>query len=342
LATLMKLNPAQSVSSSESASSATTQTPVGAQSTAISPWQIFAIVTPLLLVGVIYWGTFRELIQVWDEDPNYSHGFVVPFFALGLAWIAYQRTGVFPVGNQVDRRSAILGGIEIGAGFALHLFAMFLGRKFGLFFDVAALIFMLRGAVLTLGGPAANAAYSFPLLFLIFMAPLPAQVYEPIALRMQAIASIVAAGLLDFVGVPVLREGYVIQIPGHTMEVVGACSGMRSLTAILALAMAIGYLSGRGQAYRWILGILAAPVAIGVNCLRVFGTGMIMLNFGKEWATGAAHEGEGMIMLVFATLLLAGLAWLLALIEDTYFTQPHSVPLETPAQRAAVSVAPPA
>ena len=306
----------------------------------ISPWQIVMLVIPLLAVGLLYWSTIGQLIEVWDKDPNYSHGFVVPFFALGLAWIAYQRSGVFPVGNSVTRRNVIVGGVEIAAGFALHLFALFLGQKLGLFFDVAALIFMLRGTVLALGGPTASAAYGFPLLFLIFMAPLPPQVYDPIALKMQAIASIVAAGLLDFVGVPVLREGYVIQIPGHSMEVVGACSGMRSLTAVLALAMAIGYLSGRGQAYRWVLGLLAAPVAIGVNCLRVFGTGLIMLNFGDKWATGTAHELEGVFMLGFAALLLVGLAWFLAMIEDTYFKSPEAAPLLITAESAAVSSVP--
>ena len=78
--------------------------------------------------------------------------------------------------------------------------------------------------------------------------------------------------------------------------------------------MAIGYLSDRGQGYRWVLGLLSAPVAIGVNCLRVFGTGLIMLNFGAEWATGKAHEYEGLVMLGVAALLLFGLAWLLALV----------------------------
>lgn len=311
--------------------SATVPTAVAEGNVATSDfaWQVFAIALPFLVLLLIFARTIFDLIKVWDEDPNYSHGFVVPFFALGLSWIAWQRTGVFPVGGEVTRSNLVWGCVEIAIGFALHLFATFLG-KIGLFLDVAALIFMLRGVVLALGGSAASAAYGFPLLFLIFMAPIPAQVYEPIALKMQAIASIVAAGLLEFVGVPVLREGYVIEIPGHKMEIIGACSGMRSLTAILALSMAIGYLSGRSMGYRWVLGILSAPVAIGINCLRVFLTGMIMLWFGSQWATGDAHDREGEIMVGIAALLLVGVAWVLAKLEDVYF-RPPAPPPATPA-----------
>jgi exosortase len=316
-------SPSEPLGNQPSATSPMDAPAAAARPAAISPLQIAAFVAPLLLVGWLYWGTVQDLIEVWDNDPNYSHGFVVPLFALLLGAIAYMRDGIFPVGGTVTRASAIWGGIEIAAGFLLHIFALFLGgSKLGLFIDVAALIFILRGVVLALGGPVANATYGFPLLFLIFMAPIPPQVYEPIALKMQALAAMVAANLLELVGVPVLREGYVIQIPGHTMEVAGECSGMRSLTAILALAMAIGYITGRGQVYRWTLGLLSAPVAIGVNCLRVFGTGLIMLYIGPEWASGKAHEYEGQVMVGFAALLLVGVAWLLAMIEDVYFKKP--------------------
>lgn len=275
------------------------------------------LAVPLLAVVAIYWSTFKQLITVWDEDPNYSHGFVVPFFALGLAWVAYQRTNLLPAGNTASRSNLIWGSIEIACGLALHIGCIFLG-KVGLFLDVAALIFILRGIVLALGGSTANAAYGFPMLFLIFMAPLPAPVYEPIARSLQYVASVTASNMLELTGIAVLREGYVIHVPGHQMEVAGACSGLRSLTAVLALALAIGYLSGRGMPYRWALALLAAPVAVAVNCLRVYGTALIMLTWGPQWATGEAHEREGMVMVGVAALVLVGLAWLLAKGEDWF------------------------
>jgi exosortase len=200
--------------------------------------------------------------------------------------------------------------------------------------DVVALIFILLGIVTVLGGMSANKAYSFPLFFLIFMAPWPPQVYDPIARQMQEFVSIVTWNLLDLMGIAAIRHGYIIELPGegNVMEVADACSGLRSLTAILALACAVAYLSGRSMWYRVALVVLAAPVAIAVNCLRVFATGLIMLYIGKEWAFGAIHEYEGMIMIVLAALLLLLIAWLMAKF-DTWYNAP--VPDNGPAEALA-------
>ncbi len=276
------------------------------------------LVGAFVVVAIAYGRTMLDLINVWDTDPNYSHGFVVPFFALGLAGVAYMRHNVAPVWNDVSRRAAIIGGIEIGVGVLLHMAAMFLGKVF-LWLDVVALIFILLGILMVMGGEKANKAFGLPVFFLIFMAPLPPPVYEPVALSMQHFASVVAVNLFDVCGIPAFRSGYMIDIPGpHDMEVGAACSGLRSLTAILALAVAIAYLSGRSMLYRTVLVMFAAPVAIFINCVRVFGTGLIMMKFGPEWATGAAHEREGMVMVGVAAALLALIAWLMAGFEDWY------------------------
>ena len=282
----------------------------------ITGQQIAMFVGALTAVAVAYWWTAWDLINVWDTDPNYSHGFVVPFFALGLGWVAYTRHNVAPVNKHASRRALIIGMIEIGFGFLLHMASMFLG-KIGLLFDVVALIFIVLGIIMVLGGEKANKAYGLPVFFLIFMAPLPAPVYQPVALAMQNLASIVAVSLFDLCGIAAYRNGYLIDIPGpHDMEVGAACSGLRSLTAVLALAVAIAYLSNRSMAYRAVLVVMAAPVAIIINCLRVFGTGLIMMYIGPEWATGAAHTNEGMVMVGVAAAILALIAWLMAGIED--------------------------
>jgi len=276
------------------------------------------LVGALVAVGIAYFWTARDLISVWETDPNYSHGYVVPFFALGLAWVAFTRHQIAPVNSNVSRRATIVGSAEIGIGVLLHIGSMFLGRV-GLLLDVVALIFILLGILMVLGGEKANKSFGLPVFFLIFMAPLPVPVYQPVALAMQNFASIVAVGLFDVFGIAALRSGYLIDIPGpHDMEVGAACSGLRSLTAILALAVAIAYLSNRGTPYRAMVIALAAPVAIAVNCLRVFGTGLIMMYIGPEWATGAAHTNEGMVMVAIAAAILAFLAWMLAGLEDWY------------------------
>ena len=282
----------------------------------LSSTQIGVFVAVLIGVAVAYYWSFLELITVWELNPNYSHGYVVPFFALGLGWVAYSRTNVLPISNGVSRQDTIRGGVEIAIGFALHRVGMFTMIDI---IDVAGLIFVLLGILLAFGGKEANRAYALPVFFLIFMAPLPAPVYDPVARVLQNFASIVAVALFDAVGVIALRDGIVITLEGgHVMRVEGACSGLRSLTAILALAVAIAYLSGRKLPYCTLLVLMAAPVAIAVNCVRVFATGLIMISpsLGPEWATGTAHETEGMIMVGVAAASLALIAWMMASIED--------------------------
>jgi exosortase len=196
----------------------------------------------------------------------------------------------------------------------------------GQFLDVVALIFILLGIVAALGGMEANKAYSFPLFFLIFMAPWPPQIYDPLARVLQEFVSRVTWTLLDLVGVPAVRHGYRIQLPGENnfMEVAEACSGLRSLTAVLALACAVAYLSGRGFWYRAILVLLAAPVAVAVNCLRVFVTGLVMTYGDKRWVQGELHDYEGMLMIILAAGLLLLIAWLMAKF-DSWYNEPKPV-----------------
>ena len=121
-----------------------------------------------------------------------------PFFALGLAWVAFTRTNVWPVSDDVSRKETSRGGIEIAVGFGFHLVGMMTMIDI---FDVVGLIFILLGVLLAFGGEKANRAYALPVFFLIFMAPLPAPVYDPVARVLQNFASIVAVALFDTVGV---------------------------------------------------------------------------------------------------------------------------------------------
>lgn len=295
------------------------------------PRKAAALALPLFLLLVAYFhsGTFARLWRVWDIDPNYSHGMVVPLFALGLAWVAWKRHSVEPVQAKLTAGNLLMGGGLVLAGFTMHTMAVFLNH---LMLDVVALITILVGLVTALGGLSATWVYLFPIGFLIFMAPLPAAWQQPVALNMQHFVSVISTEMLSFFGVPVFREGYRILIPGFPMEVGEACSGLRGLTAIVALAAAIGYLSGRSFLYRISLLLLAIPIAIAANCVRVFGTGIIMLLFGKKWAEGVFHTLEGLVVVALAAVLVVAVAWALAQFEN-YLQTKNEPPAgsETPA-----------
>lgn len=264
------------------------------------------------VVAVIYGPLVPELIQVWDTDPNYSHGFVVPLVSLAFAWMAWKEVGA-PLRQTVDNRVVIAGLCEITFGLLLHVGVWFARN---LFLDVLSLICVLRGMLLVVGGRDINRVYGFSVLFLIFMAPLPIPWYQPFVIRMQQLVSNISTAILDVCGVPVFREGYLIHLPGYTMEVAEACSGLRQLVAILALGVAIGHLSGRGRRFRWILGLSSIPIAIITNCIRVVLSGVILMFFGRQWAEGVFHTIEGLVIVAFSAGLLVAVAWGLTRIED--------------------------
>ncbi len=191
--------------------------------------------------------------------------------------------------------------------------ASFLGL---LLLDVVALVAILRGALLVLGGKSAVRAYGFACLFLIFMAPLPVAWYQPLAIRMQHLAVVISVATLGALGVPVFADGYVIRLPGHSLELVEACSGLRQLTAFLALAMAVGHLSGRAWWFNAVLAALSGVVALAANCLRVVVTVLVLLWAGPRWAEGTFHTLEGLVVVGLGLLMLVAVAWGLRCLED--------------------------
>lgn len=268
---------------------------------------------PAVAVLAVYATLFPKLAAVWDSDPNYSHGLLVPLLSAMFVYQIAHNKKTSPVVSSVTSREFYEGFFQLVFGLLLHL-AMWFTQN--LFMDVLSLIIVIRGLLLMLGGRAASTDYGFPILFLLFMAPLPIHWYQPVAIRMQQLVSDVSTAVLSALGVPVYQEGYFVFVPGYTMEVAEACSGLRQLVAILALGVAIGHLSGRGRAYRWLLGLAAIPIAIVANCIRVVASGLILIAFGPQWAEGLFHTLEGLAIIGIAAALLVAVAWGLAYLQD--------------------------
>jgi exosortase len=263
--------------------------------------------TLAVLIGGMYWPTVVELVAVWSTDPNYSHGFAVPLFALYLAWSAAKEGG--PCQAGVPGREAVLGFLQVLLGLGLHLCAAFAGQ---LLLDVLALICLVRGSLLVLGGSAANQRFGLAALFLVFMARLPIKWHQALAGSLQELASQWSCFCFEACGIPVLREGYRLYIPGYTLEVGEACSGIRQLTTALALGAAVGYLLTRRNRYVWLVALAGIPVAVVANCVRVILSGFAVHWWGRDVAEGLLHTLEGVLTMALASLLLVGLAWGLA------------------------------
>jgi len=247
------------------------------------------------LLLLLYWNICVELGVNWYEDPNYSHGFLVPFLSAYFLW---ERWGEW----KTTPASPSLWGIGfLGVGLCSLLVGL-VGAE--LYTQRGSLIVVLAGLILLLYGWRSLWIVSFPLVFLGFMIPLPAIVVNAVAFPLQLFAAKVASASLFLLGLPVLREGNLIVLPGTTLEVAEACSGLRSLVSLLALGTVYGYFSQRALWKRWMLVILSIPIAIVANAFRVSGTGILAHFGGAEAAQGFYHTFEGWVVFVVAFLLL--------------------------------------
>jgi exosortase len=269
-------------------------------------WSLLGLAISVVLIAFLYWENLRHFVMVWGNDDNYSHGWLVAplslYFANHAAERYQRRKGQSPV---TDQRSGVTLGVSlIVAGLVGRLITVFL--PIGLVAD-CSMIVAFAGVVSLLFGLPTLRKYAFPIAFLVFMVPLPVALYTMLANPLQLIVSKVASGVMTACGIPVLCEGNMLTLPGDIrMFVAEACSGMRQLTGFLALTAAVAYLSGKPGWYRVILVASAIPVAMVANIARVIVTGLIMYFIDPNYAKGAWHTVEGMI------LMLGGLALLQA------------------------------
>jgi exosortase len=294
----------------------------------------------LVLFCLLFRDSLWHFYYAWTTDENYSHGFLVPLLGVYFA-------------NRILSRGtvAIQGGVLLGG---LLLATALLGRLVTIplpipFVGDLALLIGLAGLFTLLLGSAALRRYWFVLFFLLFMVPLPVALYARIASPLQLLASHFASTIMNATGVPVLCEGNRMTLPGGVqMFVAEACSGMRLVTGFLALTTAVGYLTTRPGWYRAVVVLSALPIALTANVARVVLTGYIMHFINPQYASGAYHTLEGILMMGFGLILLNSLCSLLDQLSpqstDIRAPDPHSVslvpslpPSRPPARRALLS-----
>ncbi len=253
----------------------------------------------------------------WHREPDYAHGFLVPLIAAYFVWEKRESLGrLIPA---PDVRGAFLLGLGLGM-----LLLGSVGAE--LFLQRSSLIVVLAGLVWLLLGPAFLRALAWPLAFLFFMVPLPAIVMNQIAFPLQLFAATTASFCLSTVGIPVLREGNVIVLAQTTLEVAEACSGIRSLQALLALGAVYGYMTQTQASKRWALLVASIPIAIAANVFRVTGTGLLAHFVGLKAAEGFYHTFAGWLVFVVAMVLLLGCGSLLSRIGKRPAAPPASSP----------------
>lgn len=260
------------------------------------------LVPVLAMFVVVYHGIVGRMVGDWSFDPNYSHGFLVPCLS---AWFAWRR---WPQLREATVAPSPWGLALLGLGLALLAFG---SVTLELFTSRASLVVLLAGTVLYLYGAEVFRLLCFPLAYLLFMVPLPYTVYDALALPLKGAVSAVATGGIRLLGLPVLREGNVIVFPNITLEVVDACSGLRSIMSLAALGTAFAFLFLPAGWRRWALVFATVPIAVATNILRVFVTGVLSWYMGADAAGGFFHEFEGIAVFAVAMVLTAAVGLLL-------------------------------
>jgi exosortase len=255
------------------------------------------------LVGALYGPVLIRMVVQWWQDPDYSHGFVVPIFA---GYVLYLRRRAL---RQVPLEPNNIGFLLLLGAIGLLLVGT-LGAE--LFVSRTSLLLLLAGIVLFFAGWMMLRAVSFPLIFLGLMIPLPALIYNQVTFPLQLLASRLASTCIELLGIPVLREGNVLVLPNYSLEVVEACSGIRSLMSLIALALAYGYFVERRLWARTALVALMLPIAVASNALRVVGAGVLTYFWGPHSAEGFFHLFQGWLIFVSAVLCMLLVHWLLS------------------------------
>jgi len=185
------------------------------------------------------------------------------------------------------------------------LFVLILGVMGAeLFLSRVSLLLLIAGLVVFFLGWNYFRAVLFPWAFLILMIPIPAIVFNQITFPLQLLASKVAATVLPLLGVPVLREGNVINLPAMALEVAEACSGIRSLLSLTTLAIIYGYLAEPRNSIRVWLALASLPIAVAANSFRIVGTGLLVQYWDPEKAEGFFHLFSGWLIFVISLLML--------------------------------------
>lgn len=256
--------------------------------------------TPIVWVAVLltacYFPVLRRLIDQWYNDPDMGHGFFVPLIAGYIAWQNRDRiAGLAPKPSW--------WGVAIMLWAAGQLYIATLGAE--LFLARTSLVISLIGAVVLLGGFEYLRIFAFPLFLLFFMVPIPTVIYNSLTFPLQLRASETAEWAISALGIPIIREGNVLELSSQKLNVVEACSGIRSLLTLTFLSLVYGYFAEKRTWLRVVLFSATIPIAILANAGRVTLTGIVS-EIRADLAEGLFHEMEGWVifMIAFAILIV--------------------------------------
>ena len=295
---------------------------------------LWRIIVVGLALAFVYTTVLAKLGQDWWNDENYSHGLLIPVIIGYIVWSQRQRFA------QAHYRPSMFWGLTAVLLALLALWAGTAGAE--LYMQRTSLVLILAGTLVYFWGFSLLRLAIVPLFLLVLAIPIPAILFNKIAFPLQLFASRCAVGAMSLFDIPVLRQGNVIELmplgarETKKLEVVEACSGIRSLMTLITLAVVFAYfthprevdsgLDNKNQSFAakisakiknygfWrssVLVLSAVPIAIFTNALRVSGTGVLAHYYGTQVADGFFHSFSGWVIYVVAFVMLFGVGLIL-------------------------------
>lgn len=247
-----------------------------------------------IIVIAAYIPAFIWMIERWSaHDTYYSHGFLVPFISIFIVWLKREKL------SRLEISPSSLGWLFFLPSIIVYAISALLRVHFSAGFSF---IFVLSGLVLLFFGKKFLRELIFPILFLIFMIPLPLVTIANISFRLKIFAAQAATAIVNKLGIPAVRDGSVIKTMHSYLIVEDPCSGIRSLIALIALGALMAYFSRISKPKKAALFLSSVPIAVSSNVIRIASLTLVSEMYGAKFATGAFHDTMGILVFVFAFL----------------------------------------
>ncbi|UCE07510.1 MAG: exosortase/archaeosortase family protein [bacterium] len=247
-----------------------------------------------ILVALLFAPVIMELVNTWRTSDDYSHGFFVIPISLFMVWQKREKL------RNSGSKPSWLGLPVFTAGSIIYLIS-FITRFHTL--QYLSMPMIIIGLLLFLAGLRSTRELIFPVLFLLFMFPIPSNVYILLTNPLKLVVTKISAEIVYLIGVPVYREGNILYMASTQLEVAEACSGIRSLYSYMMLACLFAIFSTK-LSVKILLIASTVPLSLAVNILRVTGTGILAHLFGERVAQGFFHEFSGIILFFVGLIIL--------------------------------------
>jgi len=267
-------------------------------------YKLLLLLVPIISFVVLYFPVMQKLVQDWNEDADYSHGYFIPVLAGFMAWMQRDRL------RQALKKPSNVGLGIVALGLVQFIVA-WVGSEY--FLQGTSMIVVIFGSVLFLWGWKVALLCLVPIMYLVFMVPLPAIIWNKLAFPLALFASKISADAVSAMGLTILREGNILTLPNITLQVADACSGLRSLTTLLALSAFVAFITDHSPLKKWILFLSGVPIALLSNIIRLSGTAILARHFGAPVAHGFIHDFSGWVVFVIGLAMLLGVNALLGI-----------------------------